>query len=264
MRFLALTVAFLSTSPLAKAAPTAAFPDVEPNQQHSVSASTQAGAPKPHQHGLGNARPPTPSSPAKRKAQPLKESWATRAARTLAERGQRARLQGDLGNAARHFHEAVRMDPTYAPGYLGLGQVREDLGDYGQALRTYERATRLRSGGDDAFERLARLSRRLGKKQQSLAALEAAVQLNPSEQTRLELLARWYVEHKAWPAALSLWRRIVDRLRNQNAGESEVQRAELQVAALSLLAGDSDPTAATDPNWIRRSLSHIAKRNALR
>jgi tetratricopeptide (TPR) repeat protein len=67
---------------------------------------------------------------------------------TLAESPPAPRVSVEIGNFYLHkkayrgalsrFREAIRDDPDYAPGYLGLAEVYEKLGRKREALAAYE------------------------------------------------------------------------------------------------------------------------------
>jgi len=153
------------------------------------------------------------------------------------------------------------MDGTYGAAHLGLARMREALGDFGEAERLYTMASRISDVATEAYTRRARMQRRRGNDAEALRDLETAVSLNPEAQDRLRELAGWYVERNAWPAALSIWRRLLEK--NLLSGDaSAASEARVQVRALSLLAGDADvvQSARGDASWVRRALARIARR----
>jgi tetratricopeptide (TPR) repeat protein len=94
---------------------------------------------------------------------------------TVAESPPAPKVSVDIGNFYLHkkayrgalsrFREAVRDDPDYAPGYLGLGEVYERLGRKREALAAYktylnklpsERDAEKARGAHKAIKRLKR------------------------------------------------------------------------------------------------------------
>jgi tetratricopeptide (TPR) repeat protein len=221
----------------ARGQPTARFPDPAP-------ATAPTPAPKP-------ARKPT--SP------PTNESWARRAARLGVERAERRLRQGDTALAVREYTEALRMDPSFGAAYLGLGSVRELLRDWREADRVYSAATRFPDSKAEALARRSAVRRALGRDDEAFSDLESAVSETPQRRW-LRTLGDWYVERRAWPAALNAWRRLLALAERE--GSSDRDEARLRVRALSVLAAESDPVLYGEdhPSWVRRSLAAIARR----
>jgi tetratricopeptide (TPR) repeat protein len=237
MRLSVLAAALLATLP-APAQPTARFDD----PARPAVARVPAPAPAP--------RPATAEEP-----------WARSAARSLVERAKSFERRGDTLDAMRVYNDAIRMDPSHGPAYLGLGRLRHALGDFSEAERLYTAAARLPPSAGEALERRARLRRDQGRHAEAVADLRAAIDSDPTARERHKLLAGWYVERKAWPAALGVWRRLAAEL--EAAGPSDdLRHARIQIRALSLLAGEADPVQGgrEHPSWVRRSIATIAGR----
>ncbi len=228
------------------APPTARFDDPAPVK---VTPPTQAQAPKPA------------ATPAPRRAL-AKESWATRAARGLSDRARQARARGATGDALRLYTEAVRMDPSFGPAYLGLGELRAALGDWGEAERVYEMALRLPAAGAAALAARGRLRYRRGDVEGAVGDMEASLEREPHNTTRLAQLAAWHVATQSWAAALVAWRRLLVQ-RERLGQEAAADQARTQVRALTILAAEADPVhgiGGAHPNWVRRALARIAVR----
>jgi protein O-GlcNAc transferase len=73
-------------------------------------------------------------------------------------------LQGRHGEAESYFEKALSLDPNYAQGHDGLGQVRQRQGNLSDALRHYREAVRLAPGNADARQHLTALERELAGK----------------------------------------------------------------------------------------------------
>jgi tetratricopeptide (TPR) repeat protein len=190
------------------------------------------------------------------------ESWATARAREYVRTAERHERRGDAAYAILAYSEAIGIDGTFGPAYLGLARLREAIGDVSEAERLYAGATRLESVAAEALARRARMRKRLGREQEAFADLEAATRLEPHARERLRELAGWYAERRVWPAALSVWRRLLTEAA-RIGDENELAQARVQVRALSLLAADADPVRAgaqDHPSWVRRSIANIARR----
>lgn len=191
-------------------------------------------------------------------AQSNRENWATESARHYMELAQSQRQKGQLATAVKSCMRAVQMDSTFGPAYLELGALREALGDDREALATYTLATRIKRARASAFFRRALLNRRLGRNAQAMQDLQAAVRHEPSALEWRTRLAEWYVQARAWPAALAVWRKL---LASYESGAQRA-RAKVQVRALRLLCAEADPIAqqADRNHWVARSLARIEER----
>lgn len=186
------------------------------------------------------------------------ESWARAAARERMERGQALVRRGDPAAGLAELYEAVRLDPSFGEPLLAIAGLRERSGDPREAERVYTEALRLPEARARALAGRARTRRALGSTEEAFLDLEASVALEPTRQGLREL-ADWYIERRAWPAALVAWRRIQALA---ELGQAQDQReARVRVHALTLLAGESDPVSSEPGgHWVRASLAHIARR----
>lgn len=167
---------------------------------------------------------------------------------------------GDDLVAIRRFAEAIALDPGFGPAYLELAAARERAGDYGEAERTYDIAMARIPQYLAALRARAALYRRLGRPDKELTDLETAARLS-EEPDVLSDLAQRYIEARAWPAALAVWRR--SRVHAEMMGDEQAARAaSIHVRALSILAGELDPVAfgATSRDWVRRAEASVARR----
>jgi tetratricopeptide (TPR) repeat protein len=177
----------------------------------------------------------------------------------MIERAERLERRGDTADAMRVYNEAIRMDPSYGRAYLALGRLRHALRDWQEAERLYGAAIRLPESAAQALEQRARLQRERGNAPAAFTDLRAAIELEPHAHERQRMLAAWYVENKAWSAALGVWRRLAAELESADKSE-QLRQAKIQIRALALLAGETDPVLAghDHPSSVRRSLARIA------
>lgn len=230
-------IALLSVAGPARAEPTARFEDTERPSVVEQRANAARAAQSARQ---------TPS-----------ESWARAAARARLERGERHEKRGDAAQALAEYNDAVRLDPSFGEAYLRIASLRHRLGDPREAERAYEQALRSPATRAAALAGRSRARRALGRTEDAFRDLEAAVVLEPTRE-RLEELAGWYVERRAWPAALVAWRRVLSLL--EEHPRTERGKAELSIRALTLLAADADPVSAgSGRGWVRSALAHIAR-----
>jgi tetratricopeptide (TPR) repeat protein len=182
------------------------------------------------------------------------------AAAELTRQGKEHAEKGDDAVAIRRFVEAIQLDGGYGPAYLELAALRERMGDWVEAEHTYDIAIERVAGFAAAFRARAALHARLGQSDRQLADLEAAARLAETPDTLRELAQR-YIESKAWPAALAVYRRygaLAERLGDERA----VRDASVHARALSILAAELDPVAfgASSSDWVRRAEASVARR----
>jgi tetratricopeptide (TPR) repeat protein len=210
-------------------------------------AKAQTGA------GLEGA-PPADSakslSPSGAKACPVSDVLLWRARRYLQRR--------DILQALTVYSRAVTLDPTCASALLELARLRAQLGDMVEADRLYARALRQSGARAQIYRERALVRRRQGYTMDAADDLRAAIEHGASDLATLRLLASWYVELRAWPAALAQYRVIVQMLSDSRAAD-ELGVARVQLRALVVMAAETDPVlnGADSDNWVRRSMSHL-------
>jgi tetratricopeptide (TPR) repeat protein len=162
--------------------------------------------------------------------------------------------------ALAELNEAIRFDPSFGDAFLELARLRERIGDLAEAERVYDQAARLPAVRAEALFGRARVVKARGHDDEAFRDLEASVELQPQRRS-LALLAEWYVQRRAWPAALVAWRRVLASYDGEPGPDRD--RVRVRVQALVLLAAESDPVvggAAHSPGWVRRSLARMAKK----
>jgi tetratricopeptide (TPR) repeat protein len=187
------------------------------------------------------------------------DSFVRRLAERALERGIHQEAQGDIAQALTSYDEAVRTDSTLGAAALRLGALRERLGDRDEAELLYGHALGAPESSADAYYARALLRRQGQRRQEAMADLAESVAIAPRPE-RLRLLGAWYVEARIWPAALSIWRSLAN-LAEDGGDEAALREARLTVAALSWLAGDTDPVLSgrTSQSWERRALARAAR-----
>ncbi len=191
---------------------------------------------------------------------PTTSSWATRSALRWFEKAARDELAGNYARALDACAHALRADPTFGPPYLTMARLRERVADLREAERLYNRAVQLPEVAAAALAGRARLRHRMGRDAEAIHDLEAAVALGAEDVEHLALLAHWHVKGRNWAAALA-WHRRLEVALHDGGDAARAQRVHLQVQALILLAGDTDPvtTGRDHPSWVRRSLATLAR-----
>jgi tetratricopeptide (TPR) repeat protein len=181
----------------------------------------------------------------------------------LTRQGREHAAQGDDALAIRRFDEAVRLDPSYAPAYLELAAARERAGDFTEAERTYDVAIEHVPNFIAAVRARAALLHRIGEAARELADLERLAHIAEGPDT-LRALGHGYIEQKAWPAALAVFRRLRS-FAEERGDEALARDAALQVRALMVLSAELDPVAAgrSHHDWVRRAIASAARRRSM-
>jgi tetratricopeptide (TPR) repeat protein len=187
------------------------------------------------------------------------ETFVRRLAERALERGIAQEARGDIAQALTSYDEAVRTDSTLGAAALRLGALRERMGDPNEAELLYTQATSAEDSAADAYHARALLRAAAHRRSAALLDLAEAVSRSPRPD-RLRLLGSWYIEARSWLAALAVWRALA--VAADESGSDDAQReARLTIAALSWLTADADPVlaGATSQDWVRRSLSRVAR-----
>jgi tetratricopeptide (TPR) repeat protein len=204
--------------------------------------------------GLASA---TQSAPSAAQSNGSNQSWSALAASTWLARARRHVAQGDTFAAIRDYTEALRIDPDSGAACLELAAIRGALGDYRDAVWLLNRASALPETRGEALSRRAELHLGMGKRELALADLRAAVESAPTAE-HLRALAAFYVQEKAWVAALAAWRRLEVTMNPSDA--SARSEAREMVAALGALAAEADGVQhdMRERSWVRRALRRHA------
>jgi len=185
--------------------------------------------------------------------------WSRLAAQSYLERAERAQARGDTLAAVSAFTDALRVDPNLGQAYIELAELRRLLGDIGEAERLLSRATALSDARAEALTQRARLYRLQHRDELALRDLESAVEAEPSVR-RLRQLGDFYVEQRAWVAALSVWRRVASE---PSLTLEESERAEVleTLGALAVLAAEADAVqhVMRERDTTRRTLRRHAR-----
>ena len=88
--------------------------------------------------------------------------------------------QDKTAEAIKHLKEAVRLEPNYAVGHLGLGKVFLQQGMVDDAIKEYEKAVRLDPYNSDTSKDLGIILYLHGSAENALVHLERAIELNPN------------------------------------------------------------------------------------
>jgi hypothetical protein len=162
--------------------------------------------------------------------------------------------QHDDDIAARRYTEALALDASCEPAYIGLGALREKHGDVREAERVYTLALMHLPRSNDARMGRARVRWSMGFA--DLAARDVE-EVGADDPRALRQLALWYMTAAKMPAALAVWRAVAEHPKTTDDVDLK-REAKAQIRALSLVVV-TDPVAhPIDATGMRRTISRLA------
>ncbi len=187
------------------------------------------------------------------------ESWATSRARSLTEQATANRDAGRHDQALARYREAIEMDGSYGPAYLGLASLREAMGEVDEAKIVLALALEAIPGFGEALLAQADLLNRAKRYDESTASLLEALKLERDNVAVLERLLRVAPKGGNLPVALGAARRLA-ALARARGDEAAAKDADLTARALTRLVGDADPVARGRKHGeqARRALAVVA------
>ena len=181
-----------------------------------------------------------------------------RRAQRAAERtalGQALVRAGNPGSATAHFRDAIRIDPAFAPAYLGLAGIYRDAGRFSDALDVLRLGIRRRPRSVPLALLLAEV---LAETDRAAAAevLRDTVRRAPQSVEAHRARGALARERGAFAEAIASYRAVVRLTENaQEPALAEVhEEARRYVAALRLLVRDVDPVGRCEGTPVRRAL----------
>jgi tetratricopeptide (TPR) repeat protein len=164
---------------------------------------------------------------------------------------------GDSDVALRVYNDAVRLDPTCAAAWLGLGNLRAKTGDAAEAERVFDAALTHVPSLPEAIAGRARSRWRLGRGSEAEDDMKEFVERSVPNDPHAALaglveLASWYAATNRPPAQLACWRRIAALA--HGVDDALEARAKTTVRALAIVVGDADPVTHPPARDLRRDL----------
>lgn len=98
---------------------------------------------------------------------------------TLKKKGNEFLAQGQLEQAAECYKQAIRLDHSYAEGFLNLGFVLKELTHYEEAEHQLKRAVQINPKMVDAYFLLGALSQEQGNLDKAIEHYNKVLELNP-------------------------------------------------------------------------------------
>jgi tetratricopeptide (TPR) repeat protein len=167
---------------------------------------------------------------------------------------------GEDDLAVRRYTEALALDPTCGPAYLGLADLRVRLGDLREAERVYSMAIERTPDLRVALARRARVRRARGALQEADADLDLYA-TESEDLGALRELAGWYAAEGRTSAELAAWRRLYAAAQRLTSEPALLREARATVRALQILVGPADPVVSPDTqDLVRRGIAAIARR----
>ncbi len=120
-----------------------AKPEAPPKPTAEVPPPTPPAPPQPEP-----SKPPPPPAAAKKEGTPPSESPLPRqrTAASVADRGWRALDRNRMGEAEKHFQDAIEIDPNHGVAIYGLAYIAQERKDTPRAVQLYCRARKLAGG----------------------------------------------------------------------------------------------------------------------
>jgi tetratricopeptide (TPR) repeat protein len=185
---------------------------------------------------------------------------ASVASEELVRQAREHEAQHDDDVAAARYSEALRLEPTSAAAYLGLGALRLRHADFREAERVFAVAIEQVAGLRLALAGLARARWGLGRHTDAEETMESYLVAEPGDADALREIAAWYGADARPPAQLAAWRRLLVLAAASNDA-TRVHEARSTVRALQLLVGLADPvTSPIAPNATRAAIARVARR----
>lgn len=167
---------------------------------------------------------------------------------------------GENDVALRVYNDAVRLDPTCAAAWLGLGNLRARTGDVAEAERVFDTALTHVPSLQEAVAGRARSRWRLGRGSEAEEDMRQFVERSAPNDPHAALaglveLAGWYAAMNRPPAQLACWRRIASLA--HGVDDALETRAKTTVRALSIVVGDADPVTHPPRRDLLRSVAAL-------
>jgi tRNA A-37 threonylcarbamoyl transferase component Bud32 len=95
--------------------------------------------------------------------------------------GEQALRNGDIFGAARHFKQALELDPKNADAILGQGEIAYSQGSYANAIAHFEKAARMRPRSAQVHVLLGQAYLGAGNNAKAANSFKRALQLQPDD-----------------------------------------------------------------------------------
>ncbi|MBL9026046.1 MAG: tetratricopeptide repeat protein [Myxococcales bacterium] len=184
----------------------------------------------------------TPALSRDARADEVVESWATARARDLTAQAAQHRAAGRTDEALSRFRQAIEMDGTFGPAYLGLAELREATGDIDEARQVLALALEKIPSLGEARLAQADLLHRAKRYAEATQTLVEAARIDPDSLPVLERLLRSAPLAGTLPVALGAARRLA-ALARARGDEPAAKEADITARALTRLLADVDPVA---------------------
>jgi tetratricopeptide (TPR) repeat protein len=162
--------------------------------------------------------------------------------------------------AVERYTEALALDPTCGPAYLGLADLRARRGDLREAERVYSMAIEHTPDLSAALVGRARVRRALGALDEADEDLHRYA-TEEEDLRALRELAGWYAAEGRTSAELASWRFLYAIALLRGLDPALVREARATVRALQILVGPADPVVSPDTrDSVRRGIAEVARR----
>ena len=100
--------------------------------------------------------------------------------------------RGELGEAIKHYREALRINPDFVDAHYNLGTAMSKRGELGEAIKHYQEALRINPADADAHSNIGHAFLKEGKPTEATEHLCQAVRLGHAiaQQYLIQVLAQ--------------------------------------------------------------------------
>jgi tetratricopeptide (TPR) repeat protein len=153
-------------------------------------------------------------------------------------------LLNDLGSAAHHFSEVMRLDPMRPGAYINLGAVMNRMGDYRQAEEVLRKGLKIDPKRAEGFYNLGLVFRNSVQLEKAVEAYLEAIRLSPKMIDAYYNLANVYMELRRYDEAAERYQLVLQLRPDWDKAVKGLAAADAKRGVKP--AGGTDATPAPD------------------
>jgi Tfp pilus assembly protein PilF/uncharacterized membrane protein len=114
--------------------------------------------------------------------------------------------RGKLGEAIKHYRQALRVDPAYVRTHNNLGNAMLKQGELGEAIKYYRQALQIDPASEDAHNNLGSAMLKRGELGEAIKHYREALRINPASENAHNNLGRAMVKRGKLGEAIKHYR----------------------------------------------------------